>query len=68
MHLSEVQDSLPDTRYEKFSGLSGVLKSGCIYNPMWVSLDTEGRNLTKIQMKSHLAKLQVFRKDVEGRS
>jgi len=27
-----------------------------------VTLDTEGRNLAKLQMKSHLAKLQVSRK------
>jgi len=31
-------------------------------------LDTEGSNLTKRQMNSHLAKLQVSRKEVEGRS
>jgi len=31
-------------------------------------LDVEVRNLTKLQMKSHLAKLQVSRKEVEGRS
>jgi len=28
----------------------------------------ERRNLAKIEMKSHIAKLQVSRKEVEGRS
>jgi len=31
-------------------------------------LDTEARNLAKRQMNSHLAKLQVSGKEVEGRS
>jgi len=31
-------------------------------------LDTEGRNLAKLQMNSRLAKLQVSRKEVEGTS
>jgi len=30
-------------------------------------MDTEGRNLAKLQMKSRLAKLQVSRKEVEDR-
>jgi len=31
-------------------------------------LDTEGHYLAKLQMNSHLTKLQVSRKEVEGRS
>jgi len=31
-------------------------------------MDTEGCNLAKLQMNSHLAKLQVSRNEVEGRS
>jgi len=31
-------------------------------------MDTEGRNLAKLQMNSHLANLQVSRKAVEGKS
>jgi len=31
-------------------------------------MDTEGRNLAKLQLKAHLAKLQVSRKEVEGKS
>jgi len=31
-------------------------------------LDTEGRNLAKLRMNSHLAKLQVPCKEVEGTS
>jgi len=62
-----VERSLPNPRYEEFSGLCDVLKYECIYNPAWVTLDTEGRNLAKLEMKSHLAKLQASRKEVEGR-
>jgi len=29
-------------------------------------MDTEGRNLAKLQMNSHLAKLQVSRKETKG--
>jgi len=31
-------------------------------------LDTEGRNLSKLQVNSHLAKLQISHKEVEGTS
>jgi len=53
------QRSLPNLRHEEFSGLCSVLKCECIYNIAWVTLDTEGRNL---------AKLQVSHKEVKGRS
>jgi len=53
---------------EEFSGFRGVLKCECIYNPAGVTLHTEGRILAKRQMKSHLAKLQVSGKEVEGKS
>ena len=66
--ISEVQRSFPNQRYEAFPGLCGVLKCECMYNPAWVIMDTEGCNLAKLQMNSHLAKLQVSRNEVEGRS
>ena len=57
--ISEVQCSLPNLRYEEFSGLCSVLKCKCIYNPTWVTLDMEGHNL---------AKLLVSHKERQGRS
>jgi len=66
--MSEVQCSLPSPRYEEFSGLCGVLKCECIYNPAWVTLNTEVCNLAKLQMNSHLAELQISRKEVKGGS
>ena len=46
--ISEVRCSLPNPRHEEFSGLCDVSKCECIYNPAWVTLDTEGRNLAKL--------------------
>ena len=56
----------PFHRYEEFSSFCSVLKCECIYDPAWITLDTEGRNLAKRQMESHLEKFQVSRKEVEG--
>jgi len=63
-----MQRSLPNPKYEEFSYLCSVLNCKSIFNPAWVTLDTERRNLAKLQMKSRLAKLQVSRKEVEGES
>ena len=63
-----MQRSLPNQRYEVFSGSRGVLMCECIYNPAWVTLDKEGDNPAKFQVKSHLTKLQVSHKEVEGKS
>jgi len=66
--ISDVQRSLPNPRYEEFSDLRGVLNGECIYNQRESPLDMEGRNIAKLQMNSHLAKLQVSRKEMKGPS
>ena len=42
-----------------------ALSAGAFTNQRESPLDTEGRNLAKFQMNSHLGKLQVFRKKSE---
>jgi len=50
--ILEVQRSFTNPRYEEFSSLCGSLKCWCIYTQRESPLDTEGRNLVKLQMKS----------------
>jgi len=45
-----------------------ALSAGAFTNKRESPVHMEGRNLAKFQMNSHLAKLQVFRKKVKGRS
>jgi len=39
--------------YEELSGLCGVLKRKCIYNPAWVTLHTEGCNFANFKWRVH---------------
>jgi len=48
--------------------LDPALSAGAFTNQCESPLDTEGRNLAKFQINSHLGKLQVSRKKVKGRS
>jgi len=48
--------------------LDPALSSGAFTNLRETPLETEGPNLEKFQMNSHLAKLQVSCKKVKGRS
>jgi len=48
--------------------LDPVVSAGTFTNQCESPLDTQGRNLAKFQMNSHLGKLQVSRKKVKGRS
>jgi len=50
------------------SPLDPTLSAGALGNQRESPLHTEGRNLAKLQMSCQLAKLQVSRKEVKGRS
>ena len=45
-----------------------ALSAGAFTNQRESPLDTEGRNVAKFQMNSHIGKLQISCKKVEGRS